>query len=157
VAEVGLAALFVCHIALATRLTLDNLQARKQSYVVRASHGQRTAGSATMFITGALLTGYLIKHLLDFRLDAHFLEDPAALVKATLSQPQHGLAYVLAALVVGLHLSHGFRSAFQSIGLSHPRLNPYLEKLGIGIATLFAIGFAAFPLYFLFAWNGPAQ
>ncbi|MAB79205.1 MAG: succinate dehydrogenase [Planctomycetes bacterium] len=156
-AELGLAALFLCHIALALRLTLENLAARKQKYVVRGTHGEKTPGSVTMFITGALITGYLVKHLLDFRFDERYFEDPAAFVKLTLSQPQHGLAYLMAAFVVGLHLSHGFRSAFQSLGLSHPALNAYLQKLGIAIAVLFATGFAVFPLYFLFAWNGPAR
>ena len=148
VAELGLAALFLCHIALAVRLTLENIQARKQKYVVRSNRGAQTFGSVTMFFTGALITGYLVKHLYDFRFDSVFFDDPAAAVKRTLSQPQHGLAYLAAAIVLGVHLSHGFRSAFQSIGLSHPRLNPLLEKLGYGLAALFAIGFAAFPHLF---------
>jgi len=149
VAELGLAALFLCHIALALRLSLENLQARKSRYVVRATHGQRSAGSMSMLITGALITGYLALHLLDFRLDARFFEEPAGFVRATLSDPGHGIAYVLAAGVIGLHLSHGFRSAFQSLGLSHTRLNPYLGMLGYGLAALFAVGFAAIPLYFM--------
>ncbi len=157
VAEFGLAALFLCHIVLALRLSLENLQARKNRYVVRATHGQKSAGSMTMLITGALITGYLVMHLGDFRFDERFFEDPAALVKATLAEPTHGIAYLVSSFVIGLHLSHGFRSAFQSLGLSHTRLNPYLEKLGYGLAAFFAIGFAAFPIYFMFVADGPVQ
>ena len=157
VAEIGLAALFISHIAIALKLSMENLQARKSRYVVRASHGQKTAGSTTMLVTGSLITGYLALHLLDFRFDERFFEDPATFVKSTLADPSHGLYYLLAALVIGLHLSHGFRSAFQSLGLSHTRLNPYLNKIGIGLALFFAIGFGSMPLYFMFTWEAPTQ
>jgi succinate dehydrogenase / fumarate reductase cytochrome b subunit len=156
-AELGLAALFLVHIYLAFRLTLENLQARKQKYAIRNDRGAVTLGSVTMFYSGALILGYLIKHLLDFRFHARFFEAPAALVKETLSQPWHGVVYIAVALVVGVHLSHGFKSAFQSIGVAHPRLYPVLERLGILVAVLFAVGFASIPVYFLFFWDAEAQ
>lgn len=152
-AELGLGALFLAHVYLAFRLTLENLQARRQGYAVRARRGGSTAGSLTMFVSGALILGYLVKHLLDFRFDPRFFEDPAALVKATLHQPGHALVYVLVAPVLALHLSHGFRSAFQSLGLNHPSWNPLLVGLGRLLAFVFAAGYAAFPLYFLFFWK----
>lgn len=150
VAELGLAALFLAHVYLAFRLTLENWQARRQGYVVRARRGASTAGSLTMFYTGALILGYLVKHLLDFRFDSRFFDDPATLVRATLSQPAHAFVYLAMTPVLGLHLSHGFRSAFQSLGVNHPGWNPVLEKLGWLVALVFAAGFAAFPIYFSF-------
>lgn len=156
VAEIGLALLFLAHAFLAFRLTLENVQARRQGYVVRARRGGSTAGSLTMFYTGALILAYLVKHLLDFRFDARFFDDPATLVRATLSQPGHALVYLAVAPVLGLHLSHGFRSAFQSLGLNHPAWNPVLEKLAWLVALLFAFGFAAFPIYFSFFAGGGA-
>jgi succinate dehydrogenase / fumarate reductase cytochrome b subunit len=153
VAEVGLALLFLAHVYLAFRLTLENLQARRQRYVVRASRGASTPGSVTMFFTGALILGYLLKHLYDFRFDGRFFADPDARVKATLSQPGHAVVYLGAALVLGLHLSHGFRSALQSLGVNHPSWNPLLVLVGKVVAVLFAVGFAAFPIYFLFFWS----
>jgi len=153
VAEVGLALLFLCHIYLGLRLTLENRQARKHGYVVRNDHGARTFASASMHVTGALLLAYLLKHLYDFRLDGGFFEDPAGTVATTLSRPAHGLPYLLAAVVLGVHLRHGFRSAFQSIGVSHPRLDGLLEKAGLVVAALFALGFASFPLYYMLFWS----
>jgi succinate dehydrogenase cytochrome b subunit len=153
VAEIGLALLFLAHIYLAFRLTLENWQARKERYVVRGRRGGSTPGSISMFYTGALILGYLLKHLYDFRFDGGFFADPDAAVKATLSRPGHAVVYLGAALVLGLHLSHGFRSAFQSLGVNHPRWNPVLAKLGVLVALLFAGGFAAFPIYFLFFWS----
>lgn len=153
VAELGLALLFLVHVYLAFRLTQENWQARKQRYAVRNNRGASSPGSVSMFYSGALILGYLLKHLYDFRFDDRFFDDPDALVKATLSSPGHALVYIVASLVVGLHLSHGFRSAFQSLGINHPTWNPVLEKAGKLIAFLFAAGFAAFPIYFLFFWS----
>jgi succinate dehydrogenase / fumarate reductase cytochrome b subunit len=153
IAEVGLALLFLAHVYLAFRLTLENFQARQRRYEVRRNRGAATAGSVSMFYTGALILGYLLKHLYDFRFDARFFSDPDALVKATLSRPGHAVVYLVAAIVLGVHLSHGFRSAFQSLGVNHPRWTPAIEMLGKCLAILFAVGFAAFPIYFLFFWS----
>ena len=149
VAEIALAALFLCHIVIALKLAMENREARKARYAVRGDHGAQSVGSISMHVTGILLLGYLIKHLLDFRFDGNFFDDPAASVSQTLAQPVNAVIYLAAAVVVGIHLSHGFRSAFQSIGASHPKLDPALQKLGILLAALFAMGFASFPIYFL--------
>ena len=82
-----------------------------------------------------------------------FLEDPAANVAAHLSQPSHGVIYLVASLLVGLHLSHGFRSGLQSLGINHPGWNQAIGRLGWAIAILFGLGFASFPLYFMFIWT----
>jgi succinate dehydrogenase / fumarate reductase cytochrome b subunit len=153
IAEVGLAALFLCHIFLAIRLTLENRQARDERYVVRSNRGKETFGSVSMFVTGALLLGYIIKHLLDFRFADGFFDDPKGAVMSTLHQPGTAFIYVVASIVLGIHLSHGFRSAFQSLGASHPKLDPILERAGWGIAVFFALGFGSFPVYFLFFWS----
>jgi phage shock protein PspC (stress-responsive transcriptional regulator) len=38
----------------------------------------------------------------------------------------------------------------QSLGINHPSWNPLLVRLGVALAALFAVGFAAIPLYILF-------
>ncbi len=149
-AEIGLLLLFVAHIVIALKLAMENREARKQGYVVRSDRGAKTVGSASMHVTGALLLLYLIKHLLDFRFDAGFHESPAAFVAETLSQPVQALIYIAVSVVIGIHLSHGFRSAFQSVGFSHPRWNPLLVVTGRALAAVIALGFAWIPIYFLF-------
>lgn len=150
-AELGLVALFGVHIFVAIRLTLDNREARKQAYVVRNTRGSATIASSSMFVTGTLLLAFLIKHLLDFRFNDAFHEAPGETVRATLAAPVHGLIYVVAALVAGVHVSHGFRSAFQSLGFSHPSWNAIIAIAGKAIAVLLALGFAGIAAYFLVA------
>ena len=157
VAEIGLFALFACHIFLALRLTLDNKNARKARYEVRSDKGAKTFGSASMFWTGSVILGFLIVHLLDFRFNAEYQEAPAATVASELSEPGHAALYILVALAIGTHLSHGLRSAFQSLGASHPRWNPILTLTGYGVSALLTLGFAAIPTYFLFFWSGGAN
>ena len=157
IAELGLASLFLAHVYLAFRLTYENFQARDRRYIVRRHRGSATIGSLSMFYTGAFILGYLLKHLSDFRFQPAFFDDPDTLVKATLSQPGHAAVYFLAAIVLGVHLSHGFRSALQSLGINHPRWNAALSLAGRIVAILFAAGFAAFPIYFLLFWTPPAD
>ena len=154
VAEIGLALLFLCHVYLALRLTLENMQARRTRYAVRTTRGAATLGSLSMFYSGALILGYLVKHLVDFRFDERFFADPQGEVRATLSQPGNAAVYALAALVVGVHLSHGFRSALQSLGVNHPAWNKALERTGKAVAVILALGFLSIPLYFLFTGDG---
>lgn len=53
------------------------------------------------------------------------------------------LLYVLAMAVLAFHLSHGFASAFQSLGINHPKWSPVISVFGnlfgIGAPILFAI------------------
>jgi len=147
IAEVGLLLLFGAHVYLALRLTLENFQARKERYVVRNRRGSSTLASRSMFLTGALILAYLIKHLWDFRFDSGFFARPAAFVKESFASPGQVAIYVLAAGVLGLHLSHGIRSAFQSLGLDHPKWNPVLVKAGVVISVILAAGFAFVPIF----------
>ena len=55
--------------------------------------------------------------------------------------------YVLCALIVGLHLRHGISSAFQSLGLDHPRYTRRIVGLGILLAIVIGGGLAMIPVW----------
>jgi succinate dehydrogenase cytochrome b subunit len=154
VAEIGLALLFVAHIALALRVNLENREARSQGYAVRASLGKKTLASTSMVLTGLLVLVFLVVHLYDFRV-GKLLQEPATslggLVRKRLSTPLGAGVYLLGVGALALHLRHAFRSAFQSLGVNHPHLNPILERASWAVAILLGLGFASFPLYFLFS------
>ncbi|MFK7969905.1 MAG: succinate dehydrogenase cytochrome b subunit [Bacteroidia bacterium] len=57
------------------------------------------------------------------------------------------LLYVVAMILLGMHLNHGFQSAFRTLGLVHDKYMPIIGKLGTGIAILFPAIFAAMPIY----------
>ena len=59
--------------------------------------------------------------------------------------------YVISMIAIAFHLYHGFKSAFQTLGLNHKKYNGLINFIGIGVfAILIPIGFAAMPLYFFF-------
>jgi succinate dehydrogenase / fumarate reductase cytochrome b subunit len=61
------------------------------------------------------------------------------------------IAYVLAMLVLGFHLLHGFSSAFQSLGLNSPKYNATIKFLGNAFAIVVPLLFAIIPLYIHFS------
>jgi succinate dehydrogenase / fumarate reductase cytochrome b subunit len=57
--------------------------------------------------------------------------------------------YIVAAVLLGLHLSHGFWSAFQTLGLNNQKWISRLNTLAYVFAAIIASGFTIIPLYFL--------
>ena len=159
-AEIGLVVLFGVHIWMALRLTRENRAARPQGYVNPSTFGRATAASRTMPITGALVLGFLIMHLAHFRFSEGFFAPSAPdlhqRVINVMTNPIWAGAYVIFAAVLGLHLAHGFRSAFQSLGANHPRLNSLFGRVGTFLAVVLGLGFASFPIVAVFVWKGLA-
>jgi len=155
IAEVGLALLFIGHIFLAVKTTLENRRARPTGYEVTSTHGQKTFASQTMFATGVIVLIFLIKHLWDFRLQKEAFEvNPYASVQVALTDPLTASVYILGIIALGIHLSHAFGSAFQSLGFNHPKYTPALRAFGKVLALLVALGFIALPIYFLLGQGG---
>jgi succinate dehydrogenase / fumarate reductase cytochrome b subunit len=153
VAEIALLALFVVHIALALRVSNENRDARRIGYGVRSSMGAKTIASSTMIVTGSIVLIFLIVHLADFRIGKMFSDASpfslAAMVRRRLHEPLGAAIYLAGVAALGVHLRHAFRSAFQTLGVNHPKLNPILVYVGWALAVILAAGFAAFPIAML--------
>jgi succinate dehydrogenase / fumarate reductase, cytochrome b subunit len=59
--------------------------------------------------------------------------------------------YLISVIILAWHISHGFHSAFQSLGLNNKKYTPVLKKVSAGFAILMGIGFASFPIIFFAA------
>lgn len=147
VAEIGLLLFAAIHISTGIILFYQNFKARPERYVVNKRAGGRTIGSATMPYTGFLILVFVIFHLLNF----HFVDKTGTtifqIVSRAFSDPLYVGLYVLAVIVVALHISHGFWSLFQSLGASHPKYMPLIMTLSIVISVIFGIGFGFVPIY----------
>ncbi len=146
VAEIGLALLFLAHIAMGIRTALANREARPARYKELAPHGRRTLASVTMLVTGLMILVFLGVHLTDFRLASRAPQGLAHMVVERLSTPLGAGIYLLGVAALGLHVWHAFQSAFQSLGLNHPRYRPAIVKAGWALALVLGLGFAAFPV-----------
>jgi succinate dehydrogenase / fumarate reductase cytochrome b subunit len=156
-AEIGLLALFVVHAGLALKLTAENRAARPVGYRRRQVMGGMTPGSSTMLVTGLILLLFVVIHVVDFRLPklAGEIDDLAGAVRDRLSSPVGAGIYLVGVIALGVHLSHAIQSAFQTLGLHHPRWTPLVRIGGRALALLLAAGFATFPLFLFF--GGSAQ
>jgi succinate dehydrogenase / fumarate reductase cytochrome b subunit len=86
-------------------------------------------------------------HLLTFRLlDKTGINDYLILAR-TFAQFGWALFYVVAVGIVAVHVSHGFWSGFQTLGLNHPKYMPFIRKLGILFSVVVGAGFASIPVF----------
>ncbi len=156
VAEAILALIFFTHIGLAICLTWENKSARPQNYCKKARTGRgSTFASSTMLITGLIILAFLIFHIWHFKFGPYYpvnygdgeMRDLYLLLMEYFQNPLAVTWYIVAMLALGLHLSHGFWSAFQSLGFNHPKYNNFLHLKAKAFAAIIALGFAALPLY----------
>ena len=153
-AELGLLALFAAHMALTVWVTVENWRARPVRYRGKRWEGGKTLGSASMWITGPLILAFLVLHLIDFRLADRQGMDLSEMVFVKYLAFPYMFVYVAAMLVVALHVSHGFQSAFRSLGLVHPRYLPLIQWASWVLAVVAAVGFASIPLW-IYLSGGP--
>jgi succinate dehydrogenase / fumarate reductase cytochrome b subunit len=151
-ARVGLIVMFVLHVAIAIRLNLANQAARPIGYAKKV-YRAATWASRNMVLTGLLLLAYLLYHLahFTFRLTSseikqygHF--DVYQMAVAEFHNPIVVATYVVSMIIVGLHLSHGIQSLFQSLGLNHGKYTPFLRKAGPALGWLLSVGFISIPV-----------
>ena len=147
--NMGLAALGLVHIAVGVILFFENLKARPTRYKVYENPGGRTIGSNTMPYTGVLILVFVISHLLKFTFVDKSVTPIYEQMSATFGNPLWVLFYVVAMIIVAVHISHGFWSMFQTFGINHPRYMPLIMKLGLVVTLVIGIGFGILPIYLL--------
>ncbi len=147
-AELGLIFFALFHIGMGLLLFLGNRKARPAPYAVKKSAGGQTLGSTTAPYTGALILIFVIIHLIKFRLvDKTMMNDFVILSNTFADFGFWTLFYIAGGIVVAIHVSHGFWSGFQTLGLSHPKYMPLIERLGVAFSLVIGIGFASIPVF----------
>lgn len=159
---------FFVHIYLAFTLTGTNVTARFKSYSTKTSKrndrmvASMVAPEAWMFRSGAIVLLFLIVHLTDFKFEIGWdvLEgetSPYAKAGVILRDVWRAAIYILGSLVLGVHVSHGLQSAFQSLGVSHPKYSPGIKWLSIAFGWIVGLGFASFPIVWSLTERAAAQ
>lgn len=147
------------HVIWSIILTAQNRKARPVRYAVEKSAANSAWNSRNMGVLGTIILIFLIIHLRNFWYEMHFGEitvdingnkDLFKVVSAAFAQPLYVALYVLSMVGLGYHLSHGFASGFQTLGLNHPKYTPFIKKLGNLIAILIPLGFAIIPIIMYF-------
>jgi succinate dehydrogenase / fumarate reductase cytochrome b subunit len=151
-AEVGLLVFLLVHVFSAWRVTNENHAARPQPYAMKAaSSGKSTFASRTMWYGGVILLLFIIIHVWMFKFGDHAgAYGLWGLVVRSFKNPWIAFAYVVAMIPLGLHLSHGFASALQTLSALQPGWFEGLRKAGRILGWVLAIGFILLPLWALF-------
>ena len=132
VATMGLAALAVLHIVYAFILTAQNRTARGESRYEVATEvkaGKVEWASKNMLVLGLIICVGLLIHLWNFWYNMMFAELVGAMpaisptdgfgwIKETFSNPVFVVIYIVWLAAIWFHLSHGFWSAMQTLGVS---------------------------------------
>jgi succinate dehydrogenase / fumarate reductase cytochrome b subunit len=144
------------HIVAGVQLWLANRAARPVGYLKR-TWVEASFSSRTMILSGPLLAAFVLYHLLhltwgtvhpDFN---HELDVYANVVRG-FEQVPASIAYILAMVFLGFHLSHGIWSMFQSVGWNHPRYMPFIQKAAVILAVLIVAGNISIPVAVLAGW-----
>lgn len=146
--EAGLIIFAVVHIFTGLLLAYQNYKARPVRYRVKKSAGGRTIGSATMPYTGVLLLLFVIIHLFNFTFVDKSDITLFDLVSSFFNNPLYIAFYIGAMIVAAIHVSHGFWSAFQTLGANHPKYTPLIQTFSVVLAVILGIGFGFLPIYF---------
>lgn len=160
VIEAILVLIFIFHIFNGVRLWYENKKAKPVGYKINGSSQNSDFTSRTMVITGSIIFIFLVIHLRTFWVSFN-LGHPLAeehqyfeLVAAAFSDWIYSILYIAAMIILGLHLNHGFQSAFQTFGWNNSKFFPIIKKLGLIYTLIMVIGFASIPIYFLFFYGG---
>lgn len=158
-AEAALVLTIIVHIVKGIWVTIENKKARPQKYAMTPKGDKAPRfQSKWMIYHGTLLAIFLVYHLVTFKFGTYYsvtyggveMRDLHRLVLEVFQSPAYVAFYLVCMVAVGLHLSHGFYSAFSTLGLYHPRYSPMLNKFGYFYGFVIAAGFIVQPLYVFF-------
>lgn len=149
----------VVHVVYAILLNRQNTAARPQNYAYSKSVGNSTWASRSMTFLGVMTLIFLVIHLKSFwyemkfgaidtvMIDGKEVKDLYSVVSAAFAQEWYVAIYVISMVFLGFHLSHGFQSAFQTLGLNHVKYTPIIKKLGVAFSIIVSFLFAIQPIY----------
>ena len=145
-----LAAGFLVHIVYAFILSWGNYKARgTERYAVANKTKAESWAAKNMLVLGVVVLGVVAFHLNHFWADmqlaefqGHHAENPYVLLNATFSSWIWVVVYIVWFVALGLHLCHGFWSAFQSMGLSNKNWEKRLLYIGYVFVAVIVAGFS---------------
>ncbi len=154
----------VFHFVMGFVLDIKNRKANGTSYAKNNGAANSTWFSRNMVLSGITILAFIALHFIDFwfpEINTKFIQgDWSGTMEGVegyryheelvhkFMNPARVAAYVLAFIFLGLHLAHGFTSAFQSVGAAS--LRKKLATVGKAYAIIVPLGFIFIALYHFF-------
>lgn len=141
---------FAVHIIYAGILSYGNYKARGEvRYAVANKTKAESWASKNMLVLGVIVLGFVAFHMSHFWAEMQYVEwfkgehvapeSVYALMELTFGNIWMVLIYIVWFAALWFHLTHGFWSAFQTIGWSNKVWEKRLMLLGNGLATLLCV------------------
>ena len=147
----------VFHFVMGFVLEIKNNKARPVKYNVNGASANSTWMSRNMIISGAVILAFLALHFYDFwfpEMKYKYIEGNTPDSLRYWEELHHKfhdvwrvVLYVIAFVLLGLHLAHGFQSSFQSVGARHPKYTPCIKAVGTWYSILIPLGFIIIAIY----------
>lgn len=157
----------VFHFVMGFILELKNRKAVGVNYAKNDGGASSSWASRNMIYSGLVVLAFFILHFIDFwipELNVKYIQgDMSGLLEGTqdfryFEELQHKfhshirtIAYVISFILLGLHLAHGFTSAFQSMGGTVGRKKA-LKNIGKAYSIIIPLGFIFIALYHHFKY-----
>jgi succinate dehydrogenase / fumarate reductase, cytochrome b subunit len=143
------------HAVTSVWLKVLNMRARPVAYVVK-TWVRASLASRTMLWTGSMIALFVAYHLMHLTLgttnpeqyhvtDAAGRHDVYSMVIRGYQNPVISIVYIAAMILLGFHLYHAIVSAFQTLGINHPKYNGFIHGLGIVVSLVIVAGFISIP------------
>jgi len=152
----------IAHVIYSIILSQKNKAARPIGYAESKASTNSAWSSRNMGVLGTIILIFLVVHLQGFWAQMHWGEIPMVnyggeeykdlylIVSEAFKQEWLVALYVISMGFLGFHLSHGFASAFQTLGLNHLKYTPAIKAIGQLYCIVVPVLFAAMPLYIYF-------
>ena len=173
--RVVLAVCFVLHFLMGFLLVLENKKARPQTYAVKKSLVS-TPAARSMIYTGVIIILFAVIHVMHYTVlnlcpelktldwvatsgmyEGKTIHDVYAMMIIGFSNDVFAIGYIVAMILIGLHLSHGVSSMFQSVGLRDEKWRYRLNAIAMAYCAVIAFGFSLNPLAVLVSKYTPCQ
>lgn len=148
----GLVAVFLLHIHAAASLTMANRRANV-AYRGPRDYAVASYASRTMRYSGVIIGIFLLWHLADLTWgmtpmapEGWVAGEVEANLGASLSRGGVAILYIVANLLLGIHIYHGAWSLFQSLGLASPAYHRGRRWFARAFAAVIVVGNVSIPV-----------
>ena len=149
----------IFHFVMGFVLELKNKKATTVKYAKDNGAANSSWMSRNMIYSGLVILAFLVLHFIDFwfpEMNYKYIEGRPVDTTRYFSELQHKfinpirvVAYVISFVLLGLHLAHGFQSAFQSMGFNN-KYTKTVKALGKIYSIAIPLGFILVAVYHYF-------
>lgn len=152
--EVVLLTILVIHISNSVYLSIQSRKSGNQTSLSNVKKPNAPLSSRTMLFTGSVLFIFIVVHLSTFWFNFQLTDDHDAYYNmVTNSAIGFGnifitILYLVAMVILGFHLKHGFSSAIQTLGIKDTSIGKVVSTIGVVFWLFIPAGFFSIAFWF---------